>query len=97
MPLYISPPPSNPFTRVLMALAGLLVLIGSFMLGMVALVVALSLGLLAGIVVWLRLVWIRRKLKKEGVSAFTAQAGVRSADGDALEAEYTVVESRRDP
>ena len=97
MRLYISPPPSNPLSRILMALMGLLVLVGSFMLGLVALVVALSVGLLVAIAVWLRLAWIRRRLKREGVTAFNTDARARSADGDALEAEYTVVDSRREP
>ena len=96
MPLYISPPPSNPLTRFLMALVGLLVLVGSFMLGLVALAVVVSLGVLAGLALWLRIAWIRRKLRKEGITPTTGSSQQHSHHGDALDAEYTVVDTRRD-
>jgi hypothetical protein len=97
MPLYISPPPANPLTRFVMALVGLLVLVGSFMLGLVALAVVAGLGLVAGIALWIRVAWIRRKLRKEGFGDVPgAEPGNRS-ETDVLEAEYTVVRTRKDP
>ena len=61
MPLYITPPPTNPLVRILMAVVGLLVLVGSFMLGLVAIAVVAGLGLLAGAISWLRVAWMHSK------------------------------------
>jgi hypothetical protein len=83
-----------------MALVGLAVLVGSFMLGLVALAAAVSVGLIAGLVLWLRVAWIRRQLRKQGFGLPGGQggpdAGHRPAESDVIDAEYTVVSKRRD-
>ena len=102
MTLYISPPPGNPLARLLMALVGLAVLVGSFMLGLVALVVVASIGLLAGLVIWLRVAWIRRQLRKQGFAMpgeSSPRDSQRARTGDrseVIEAEYTVVRRHGD-
>jgi hypothetical protein len=78
-----------------MALVGLLALVGSFMLGLVALAVVVGLGLLAGLVFWARVAWISRRLRKHA-----EEMGDRPQDSasesEFIETEYTVVSRRRD-
>ncbi len=101
MPLYISPPPANPIVRLLMALVGVLVLVGSFMLGLAALAVVAVVGLIAGLVLWARIAWIRRQLRRQGFSMpGEAAKQDRSRSGDqseVIEAEYTVIRRHREP
>lgn len=92
MPLYISPPPSNPLFRALMAIIGLLVMVGAFMFGLAALLVLLAVGLVAGIVFWVRLAWIRRQLRREGIEMPGFEKQTRHEDAQVIEAEYVVVE-----
>jgi hypothetical protein len=80
-----------------MALLGLVVLAGAFMLGLVALVVVLSLGLLAGLGLWLRMAWIRRQLRQQGFTEPGVQARERPGQAEVIEAEYTVIKRHRDP
>jgi hypothetical protein len=86
--------------RFFMALVGLAVLVGSFMLGLVALAVVAGIGLLAGLVIWLRVAWIRRQLRKQGFGFPGGPEGQgashQGAESEAIEAEYTVVSKRRD-
>ena len=96
MPLYISPPPSHPVTRFLLALVGLLVMVGAFMLGLVALAVVAGLGLVAGVIVWLRIAWIRRKLRREGFIPEGKTSTEATDSNEVLEAEYTVIRTRRE-
>lgn len=91
MPFYISPPPRNPLTAVLAALAGGLLMVGAFFLGFVVLVVALGLGLLIWLVVLVRFKWLRRRMRKQGGDP-SSVAGPRSgSQTEVLETEYTVV------
>ncbi len=85
MPSYLSPPPGNFLQRLLAALLGAAVLIGSIFLGAVALVLFAGLGLCA----WLWLWWQRRQLLKR--AGAQPQTGRSTAPGDALETEYRVV------
>lgn len=95
MPYYISPPPQNPIMRILTAIIAVFILAGAFMLGMAALLVVAGVGLVAGIVIWLRVAWIRRKLQKDGVDiGVTRQAP--SSTGHTIDAEYTVVSEQKD-
>ena len=95
MPLYISPPPANPLSRLLLGLVGLLVLAGSFMLGLLAFLVAAGLALVAGLAVWLRVAWLRRQLRKQGFEG-DPEATPRPAAEQAIDAEYTVVSRHRE-
>jgi len=95
MPLYISPPPANPLSRVLLGLVGLLALAGSFMLGLLAFVVVGGLVLVAGLVVWLRVAWLRHQLRKQGFTGAPETARESSVQ-QVIDAEYTVVSRRRE-
>ena len=92
MPYYISPPPQGPLTRIIAAIVTVFALIGAFMIGMAALLVVGGIALVAGLVIWLRVLWIKHQLRKSGVDL---DAGLRTntpqESGHVIEAEYTVV------
>ena len=94
MPYYISPPPKNPLTRVIGAIVAAFVLVGAFTIGIAALLVVAGVGLIAGLALWLRVAWIKHRLRKSGVDfgAGTAPAPAHQRESaDVIDAEYTVV------
>lgn len=95
MPIYISPPPQNPLIRVVTAIVAVIMLVGAFMVGMAALLVVAGLGLIAGIVIWIRVAWIKRQLRKSGVDLGVTMKNQQTS-GHVIEAEYTVVSDQQD-
>jgi len=95
MPYYISPPPQSPLSRIIAAIIAAFVLVGAFMIGMVALLVVAGVGLIAGIAIWLRVAWIKRKLRKSGVD-LNVTADIPRASGHVIDAEYTVISDTED-
>jgi hypothetical protein len=98
MPYYISPPPPNPLTRIITAIIAVFVLVGSLMIGMAALVVVAGVGLVAGLALWLRVAWVKYRLRKSGVdlnagldASLRAGMNPQQKSGDVIDAEYTVV------
>ena len=91
----------NPLSRLLAAVVGALVIVGAFMFGFFILIAAVAFGLIAWLVVWIRVWWIKRKLGASGEASpldfgQTRGAGRKSPDsGDVIDAEYEVV-SRTD-
>ena len=104
MPYYIAPPPQNFLSRIIAAIVAVLMLVGAFMIGMVALLVVAGVGLIAGVAIWLRVIWIKRQLRKSGVTlggvaagdADTSRAGTAHMSGQVIEAEYTVISDKED-
>ena len=100
MTYYISPPPQGPLTRIVAGIIAVLVLIGGFMIGMVALLFIAGAGLIAGIAIWLRIVWIKRQLRKSGVDLDAglnpSAASATKESGQVIEAEYTVISEREE-
>ncbi|HEY5775304.1 MAG TPA: hypothetical protein VIS57_04395 [Xanthomonadales bacterium] len=90
MPYYISPPPSNPLTRIIAAIIAVFALVGAFIIGTAALLVVAGLGLIAGLALWLRIAWIKHRLRKGGMD-FGAGPGPQAASKDVIDAEYTVI------
>ncbi len=90
MPYYISPPPQNPLTRIIAAIIAVFVLVGSVMIGMAALLVVAGVGLVAGLALWMRIAWVKRQLRKNGVD-LNAGNPPRAEAGNVIDAEYTVV------
>ncbi len=92
MPVYLTPPPQTPLARALAAIVSALLLVGAFMIGMVAFLVMLGVGLLAGAWLWFRTWRLRRSL-----DAAAPMASSRRAESGAIEGEYTVVTREEDP
>lgn len=95
MPYYISPPPQNPLTRVITTIIAVFAIVGAFMIGFAALIVVVVVGLVAGIALWLRVAWIKRRLRKEGIDL---GVGVKNQanSGHVIDAEYTVISDSED-
>ena len=87
-------------TRIVAGIIAVLMLIGGFMIGMVALLVVAGVGLIAGIAIWLRVAWIKRQLRKSGVdlnAGFGPSTANRTKEpGQVIEAEYTVISEREE-
>ncbi len=99
MPFYISPPPRNPIASILTGIVGILLMIGAFMLGFVALLVAFGVGLLIWMGIYIRIWWAKRQMIRQGVDPAAGGPFVHPKQpqrGDSLEAEYTVVSTKRD-
>ena len=60
------------------------------MIGMAALLVIAGIGLFAGIAIWLRVWWIKRRLQKNGVN-LDINMNTRHESGQVIDAEYTVI------
>jgi len=99
MTYYISPPPQGPLTRIVAAIITVFALIGAFMIGMAALLVVGGVALVAGLAIWLRVIWIKHQLRKSGVDLGAATGASRGASGQSghvIDAEYTVVSETED-
>lgn len=95
MPYYISPPPQSPLSRLIAAVVAVFALIVSFMIGMAALLVVGGIVIVAGIAIWLRVAWIKRRLQKSGVD-LGANRAAGEKSGNVIDAEYTVVSDSED-
>ena len=95
MPYYISPPPQNPLSRLIAAVVAVFALVVSFMIGMAALLVVGGIVIVAGIAIWLRVAWIKRRLRKSGVDLGVNRAAGEKP-GNVIDAEYTVVSDSKD-
>ena len=58
----------NPLSRLLTAVVGAIALVGAFFFGFFVLIAAVALGLIAWLVIWLRIWWFKRKLAASGVA-----------------------------
>lgn len=101
MPYYISPPPMNPISRILAAILALLALAGALFFGVFVLAFAVGTGLVAWLVLTVRLWWLRKKGGPTGVTPDQVfgqgrRPGTVSGDErrDIIDAEYTVVEKQ---
>jgi membrane protein implicated in regulation of membrane protease activity len=91
---------TNPFVQVLWLIALGVVLIGAVLIGAVIVAFALGLALIASVVFYIRLWWLRRKFMRaragqEG-SADRQQRSSRDTrtDSRTIEVEYTIVDER---
>jgi len=100
MQYYISPPPQSPLSRIIAAIIAVFALIGTFIIGFAAFLVMAGVALVAGIAIWLRIAWIRRRLQKSGRQKSGdrqgAPADAQNGSGQVIDAEYTVISSTED-
>jgi hypothetical protein len=59
-----SPPPGGFFTRLLGAIVGAVIMVGLFFLGLTVFAAAAGIALVAFVIFYLRLLWLRRKAGK---------------------------------
>ncbi len=91
MKYYISPPPMNPISRLLASLVAALSLLGFFFFGLIVVGILLAALLVFGLVFWVRAWWLGRNPVANMVPPGPAQS-----QGQVIEAEYTVVNQRRE-
>ena len=94
------PPPLNPVSRILVGLLAVLALVGALFFGAFVLVLALGFGVLAWLVLTVRMWMLRRRWQRQGVGGQRRQAGPPGgADqrrSDAIDADYEVISRRED-
>lgn len=88
--------PSNPLLQIVYFIVGGIILIGALLMGAVILSLVFGLALIAGIVVWIRVWWLRRKILKAGGEGAAAAGQEPGSSGRVIEVEYTVVDERSD-
>ena len=99
MPSYISPPPRNPLSAIIAGIVGVVMMIGVFMLGFVALIVALGIGMLIWAGIYVRIWWAKRQLARQGIDLSSENpfaSHQASRQDDSLDAEYTVISKKQD-
>jgi hypothetical protein len=99
VPLYIAPPPMNPVSRILAGILAVVVLVAAFFFGFIVLVLAAGLGVLAWLLLSLRMWWLRRQWARGGSGGHMQDDGWSESDrtheGEVIDADYEVI-SRRD-
>lgn len=95
MPQYISPPPQNPLSKIITAIVAVLALAASFVVGFAALLVIAGVSLIVGIGIWLRVAWIKRRMRQNGVEP-RSHVDMSGQSGRVIDAEYTVVSDSED-
>jgi hypothetical protein len=78
--------PANPFLQVVTLVLGVIVAVGAVFLGAILLSLFLGLAVMVGLVLYIRLWWLRRRAM--------GPAGRRGRPGEFVEVEYTVVDER---
>ena len=89
----------NPLSRLLAAIVAALAVVGAFFFGIFVLAFAIGAGLVARLVIWTRMWWVRRQLARRGFDAAGAphaDQGTRQEGGDVIDGEYEVVEKGED-
>jgi len=85
--IYRIRPPSNPILQVFALIGAALLAAGAIFIGAIFLSLFLGLAVIAGLVLYIRLWWLRRRAGQ------TAATG-RQRPGEYVEVEYTVVRER---
>ena len=87
----------NPILQLAGLILGVLVAIGAVLVGAVILSFIIGFAVLAGLVAFTRLWWLRRRMQKSssGPSGPSGPNGpTRKVPGDIVEVEYTIVKER---
>lgn len=91
-----SPPPGGFFSRLVGAIVGLFIMIGLFFVGLTVFAAAAGIALVAFIVFYIRLWWMRRRMRGQGTDGRVngsadrdpQRRGPRGRDSVTLEGEY---------
>lgn len=101
MRVYLTPPPGNPLTRAIAAVLAVVLLIGAFMVGMVAFLAVLGISLVVGLWLWIKNWLALRKAGRSGEAERTGHTRQQGSPGragrDAIEGEFTVISRDENP
>ena len=79
----------NPILQVAGLVVGAVVTVGAILVGAVLISLILGLAVIAGLVLFVRVWWLRRRAERSA-----RPYGKRAAEGEIVEVEYTVVQER---
>lgn len=79
--------PDNPLLQFFALIVAAIVAVGAVFLGAILLSLFLGLAVIAGLILYIRVWWLRRSLRKR-------HEGRTMRSGDYVEVEYTVVDER---
>ena len=99
MRYYLEPPRMNPVARVLAGLLAVAALVGAVFFGLIIFAAALGLGLLAWLILSVRMWWLRRRMTRGAPGAADAvrdPRARRAEAGEVIEAEYEVISRREE-
>ena len=85
--LYRARLPENPLLQFVALVFAAIMAVGAIFLGAILLSLFLGLALIVGVILYIRLWWLRRSLSKRA-------EGQRMRSGEVVEVEYTVVDER---
>ena len=85
--LYRARLPNNPLLQFVALIVATVVAVGAVFLGAILLSLFLGLAVIAGIILYIRLWWLGRRVRKQG-------SGDGGRAGDFVEVEYTVIDER---
>lgn len=86
--------PTNPFLQAVYFIVGGVALIGAILMGAVILSVALGLAIIFGLVVFVRVWWLKRQIRRRMQQGGQKQEQNGPQDPNIIEVEYTVVDER---
>ena len=90
----------NPVSRILAGILAVVALVAAFFFGFVVLILAVGLGILAWLLLTLRMWWLRRRWARHGPGVQAHSDGWADRDsareGELIEADYEVVTRRDD-
>ena len=84
----------NPILQLAGLILGVLVAIGAVLVGAVILSFIIGFAVLAGLVAFARLCWLRRRMQKASSGPSGPSGPTRKVPGDIVEVEYTIVKER---
>ncbi len=84
----------NPILQLAGLILGVLVAIGAVLVGAVILSFIIGFAVLAGLVAFTRLWWLRRRMQKSSSGPSGPNGPTRKVPGDIVEVEYTIVKER---
>lgn len=91
---YVQRLPKNPIMQALSLLLFGVVLIGAILMGAIVLTIVIGFAAVAAVVVWLRIWWISRKMRR--AQARDGSSGRGESGSDFIEVEYKIREERDD-
>jgi hypothetical protein len=80
-------PPDNPILQIFALIGAAILAVGAIFIGAIFLSLFLGVAVIAGLVLYIRLWWLRRKAGK-------STSGAKPRPGEYVEVEYTVVRER---
>jgi membrane protein implicated in regulation of membrane protease activity len=84
--------PTNPFLQILYFLVGGILLIGAIFMSAIVLAFAFGFAIVLGLVIMVRVWWLKRKFARSGRVPSDGPGQTRQAE--VIEVEYTVVDER---